>query len=109
VLHNQLDARGPLNATVIGSAGRIEIDATWYAATDFRLYNTENVLIESFPGRNIVGRGMQYQALALERVVQTGDLSYAPVTPEQSVAIMETLDTVRSQIGLRYPGETVQS
>ncbi len=53
----------------------------------------------------IEGRGMQYQALAAERYVADGtnDSDILPI--DETVAIMGTLDTVRSLIGVRYPGE----
>jgi hypothetical protein len=43
--------------------------------------------------------------MELERLVQTGKPSGDILPPSQSIAIMETLDEVRRQIGLKYPGE----
>jgi hypothetical protein len=52
----------------------------------------------------VPGRGMQYQAEEVARLVAVGGVSQI-MPPAQSVAIMQTLDEVRRQIGLRYPGE----
>ena len=48
---------------------------------------------------------MQLQALELERLVREGRSSVDVLSPGESVAIMGTLDEVRRQIGLVYPGE----
>jgi hypothetical protein len=48
---------------------------------------------------------MQFQADEIERLVAAGSLAGDILPPEESVAIMQTLDTIRGQIGLRYPGE----
>jgi hypothetical protein len=48
---------------------------------------------------------MQFQADELERLVAAGELAGTILPPAQTVAIMGTLDRVREQIGLRYPGE----
>ncbi len=61
-------------------------------------------MIEHFD-EPVVGRGMHFQALELERLVREGSTSGSIMPPSQSVAIMETLDEVRRQIGLRYPGD----
>ena len=48
---------------------------------------------------------MQFQAAELERIVASGTLEDDILPPSQSVAIMESLDEIRSQIGLTYPSE----
>ena len=61
-------------------------------------------MLESYES-HIDGRGMQFQALAAERYVASGanDSDILPI--DETVAIMGTLDEIRRQIGLRYPGE----
>jgi hypothetical protein len=39
------------------------------------------------------------------RRIDAGETASPMMTPEQSVAIMGVMDAVRSQIGLRFPGE----
>ena len=53
----------------------------------------------------VEGRGMQYQALAAERLIGEGrtDSDILPIA--ETVAIMETLDEIRELVGVRYPGE----
>lgn len=98
------DSAGPNRASVVGTTGRIEIDRVWYAPTSFRVYDTANTLLESFDGA-VAGRGMQFQADEIERLITGGMTAGQIMPPAQSVEIMATLDEVRAQIGLRYPGE----
>jgi predicted dehydrogenase len=98
------DSAGPNRASVVGTKGRIEIDQVWYSPTTFRVYDNDNTLIETFDG-SVEGRGMQFQADEAERLIAGGLTAGEIMPPSQSVEIMRTLDEVRAQIGLRYPGE----
>jgi predicted dehydrogenase len=104
VLHTALDTLGPNTAAIIGTAGRIEVDSVWYTATGFTVYDGRGHEIERFDS-DVSGRGMQYQAEELERLAGLGDTTGTILPPGQSVRIMEVLDEIRDQIGLRYPGE----
>ncbi|MET0297083.1 MAG: Gfo/Idh/MocA family oxidoreductase [Microbacterium sp.] len=95
---------GPNAATVIGTEARIDIDRVWYNQSSFRVTTPDGTVLETYDVE-IEGRGMQYQALAAERYIAAG-LSDSDVLPiDEVVAIMDSLDTVRDIIGLRYPGE----
>lgn len=98
-----LDCAGPNGAIVYGSKARIEIASVWYMPTSFRIIDQNGVVIEDF-AQEVSGRGMQFQAFEMEALVRAGRNSTI-LSPEQSLAIMEVLDTVRKQIGLAYPGE----
>ncbi len=98
------DSAGPNRASVVGTMGRIEIDRVWYSPTSFRVYDTDNTLIETFDGA-VEGRGMQFQAEEAEHLIASGLTASTIMPPAQSVEIMATLDEVRAQIGLKYPGE----
>jgi predicted dehydrogenase len=104
LLHAALDTLGPNRAAVIGTLGRIEIDPVWYTATTFTVYDENNSVVERFD-QPVVSRGMQYEAEALERIVASGSLAGDELPPAETVAIMETLDEIRRQIGLVYPSE----
>lgn len=104
LLQAALDARGPMRASIIGAKARIEIQGVWYEPSSFDVYDRNNVAIEHFAWP-VVGRGMQYEALEVERCIRDGRIASDLMPPAQSVAIMQILDSVREQIGLRYPGE----
>jgi predicted dehydrogenase len=103
VLTCTMEAASPVAAVIVGTTARIEIDTTWYAPTTFRLITTEDETTEyDEPWR---GRGMQYEAAEVARCLRAGLLE-SPVLPlAETVAIMSTMDEIRRQIGLTYPGE----
>jgi predicted dehydrogenase len=103
LLSTALDARGPNTATITGTNGRIEIDTVWYNPTTFIHFDKDGGVVERY-AHPVVGRGMQYQAWELERLVAAGVTGNDILSPSQSVQVMEALDTVRAQIGLTYPG-----
>jgi predicted dehydrogenase len=96
--------RGPNVAAVVGTDGRIEVDSVWYTATGLRVYDGAGTLIQDVRPA-VEGRGMQFQAAEAERLVSAGQIASAVLPPEETVAIMATLDQIREQIGLRYPNE----
>jgi hypothetical protein len=51
----------------------------------------------------VSGRGMQYEASEVERLIAEGVTESARMTLTDSVAVMTTMDTVRGQMGVRYP------
>lgn len=95
---------GPTRAAVICSNGRIEIAQPWYAHTVFTVFDLEGQEIEKFEG-SIEGRGMQFQALEVERCIQAELSESAVMKVSESVQIMHVLDTIRQQIGLVYSGD----
>jgi predicted dehydrogenase len=99
------DTAGRNIATIHGTEGRVEVDGVFYAPTSFRRYDVKNEVVETYTSE-VTGRGMQYQAAELERLVAAGLVAGTILPPSQTVAIMTCLDTIRQQIGLRYPSES---
>jgi len=97
-------AAGPVTAYVTGTEAHIEIDASWYEATSFRVVRPDGEVIEQYASE-VDGRGMQYQALAAERIIAEGRRDSEVLPIAETVAIMGGLDEIRRQIGVRYAGE----
>lgn len=95
---------GPNTAHIVGTEARIDIDRVWYTPTSFRVTAPDGTVIEEFTS-DVEGRGMQFQALAAEEIIASGRTDSDRLPIDESVAIMQTLDEVRGQIGLRYPQE----
>ena len=102
--YSSSETRGPNTAVVLGTEGRIDIDAVWYAPAAVTVRNAEGEVVERFD-QPVSGRGMQYQAAEVERLLLSGQTASPLMTPEDSVAVMATMDAVRAAIGVRYPGE----
>jgi predicted dehydrogenase len=103
VLTCTMEAASSVTAEIVGTKARIEIDRTWYAPTTFRLITTAGEVTEYDEPSE--GRGMQHEAAELGRCLRAGLLESPDLPLAESVAIMTTMDEVRAQIGLRYPGE----
>lgn len=97
-------AAGPNTATVVGSDGRIEIDRVWYNQTSFSVFDRMGNLTMRYDDK-IESRGMHFQALEVEDCVRSGRLQSDVMSLDESIEIMEVLDEVRRQVGVRYPGE----
>lgn len=97
-------AAGPNTAHIVGTEARIDIDKVWYSPTTFRLVAPDGAVLEAYES-HIEGRGMQYQALAAERYIASGQNDSDILPLDETVAIMDTLDEIRRQICLVYPGE----
>jgi predicted dehydrogenase len=97
-------AAGSNTATVIGSHGRIEIDRVWYNQASFTVFDQLGSAIERYETK-IETRGMQFQALEVERCVAAGLSQSERMSLDESIQIMSVLDEIRRQIGVSYPGE----
>ncbi|MCX7520934.1 Gfo/Idh/MocA family oxidoreductase [Microbacterium sp. STN6] len=99
------NTKGPNTASILGTNGRIDIDAVWYSPTTFRVYNGSGDVIEAWEN-TVPERGMQFQADEAERLIHDGAIASSILSPAESVSIMQTLDEVRRQIGVVYPAES---
>jgi len=97
-------AAGTNSAEILGTLARIDIEGVWYSPTTFRVVLPDGTVQEEYTS-DVAGRGMQYEALAAERLVRDGNLEGDILPIAESVAIMGTLDEIRAQIGVRYPRE----
>jgi predicted dehydrogenase len=98
------ETAGPNTAVVLGTQGRLELDAVWYAPTAVTLRDAAGEVVERVV-EPVSGRGMQHQAAELERLLATGSTVSPLLTPQATIEVMQTLDAVRASLGVRYPGE----
>jgi predicted dehydrogenase len=103
VLTCTLSARSSTSASIIGTEARIEIDSVWYQPSTFRVVTRTGEVTEY--DEPCEPRGMQYEAAELHRCVRAGLLESPSLPLTETVSIMDTMDEIRAQIGLRYPGE----
>ncbi len=103
LISTALDARTANTASITGTKGRIDI-ADW---ADGRLPAKLTLLDGTtqsldFPRE---GKGLRLQAAEVGRRLRAGEKE-SPVMPlDETLSIMRTLDLIRQQVGLRYPGE----
>ena len=89
-------------ATVIGTSGRIEVK-NWWRPTDLTLHRDGRE--PEFVSVPCSLNGYNYEALEVNRCLREGVLESETMSLDETLAVMTTLDTVRAQWGLRYPGE----
>ena len=103
VLTTTLITGTPCRATIAGTLGRIEIDRTFYNPATMRLVMQDGITTE-YPN-TYKGHGLREQAAELERMVRNGEIESPLLTHKMSIEILQSLDEIRNQIGLRYPFE----
>jgi predicted dehydrogenase len=102
-----MSAVTPCTAVVAGTEARLELTGPFYnARSTIRLVGrTNDVLDERAGGLADDVRGFSYEAAEFARCLVAGETE-SPVMPQATtLRVMETMDEVRRQIGLRYPGE----
>ncbi|MEW1681717.1 Gfo/Idh/MocA family oxidoreductase [Streptomyces sp. NPDC093594] len=102
--YSSMETKGTNTAVVLGTKARVEIDSVWYFPAVVTVRDVQGQVLERFD-RQVTGRGMQYQAAEAERLIAAGEVESPLMTHQQSIAVMATMDAVREQIGVRYPGE----
>lgn len=90
----------PRSAVICGTNGMIQLDH-FYAASGFDLWRSRRLAEQvSAP---YTGHGLAPQAAEVMRCRREG-LTESPLVPlSATVAVLRTLDQVRSQVGIRYP------
>jgi predicted dehydrogenase len=103
LISTTLEARTPCAAWIAGTEARIEVDGTFYAPSAYTLIQRDGTRERrEFP---FEGHGLRMQAAEVARCVRAG-LTESTVLPHAEIlSIMATMDEIRSQIGLVYPGE----
>ena len=103
ILNTTMLEQTPCRAVVAGVNGRLEIDRVFYSPTSMRVSLFDGT-VKQYPN-TYVGHGIREQAEEFKQLVLSGKQQNELLNWKDTVDIMKTLDTVRSQIGLRYPFE----
>ncbi|WP_062292880.1 Gfo/Idh/MocA family protein [Demequina phytophila] len=101
-LTTTMEARTPCMALIGGTEGRIEVQDTFYAPTSFTVKRLDGT---SWTYDGDVPNGFQFEAAEVARRIHAGDTESPLLTLDQSIEVMEIMDEVRMQVGLRYPNE----
>jgi len=103
MLASAVQTETPHQAVINGTAGRITIHRHFWQPRRLTLeiYGKESSEIEM----PIVGNGYNYQVDEVHACLRAGKLESSIMPLDESLDIMETMDTLRAQWGLRYPME----
>jgi predicted dehydrogenase len=103
VLHTALQTDTAIEATVMGTLGRIRVHSPWFYGTTLTISHEDrkDETIE-MPYK---GNGYNFEAAEVMRCLREGKLE-SPVMPlDETMAIMQTLDAIRAQWNFKYPME----
>lgn len=107
----------PVEAEIIGTEGYIKIHQPWInprvvtlakpvrpgvtarLIVEGNLYDTQTVHVPT------VENGYNYEAVEVGQCLRAGQLESSAMPLDESLDIMQTLDTIRTQWGLTYPNE----
>ncbi|MFT2097291.1 Gfo/Idh/MocA family protein [Marinomonas sp. 2405UD66-6] len=104
-LEASLISYNPNRAVLSGSKGYIEIASEWFKAKSCRIVtgeDQERAVEFDFPGN-----GYQFEVDEVNRCLEEGLLQSPNHSWQDSLELMATLDEIRQDIGLFYPGEEV--
>lgn len=92
----------PQDAYIIGTEGTLRIHAPWWQSKklSMRIGKREKVIKLPFQGN-----GFSFEAEEVMSCLREGRLESEVMPLDESLAIMKTMDTIRTQWGLRYPME----
>jgi predicted dehydrogenase len=101
VVTTSLAAASNNPAVIYGTEARLELDGWFYVPTSFRVTAHDGTVLESYdPPAG--GRGMEHEAIEVGRCLAEG-LTESPIMPlSDTLAVMQTMDEIRRQIGLDY-------
>jgi predicted dehydrogenase len=103
VLSTAIRTNTSQEATILGTEGSIRIHAPWWASQTLtlRLPKQEDQVIE-LPFQ---GNGYSHEAAEVARCIRAGKLESEIMPLDETLSIMQTLDRIRAEWGLRYPME----
>ena len=101
-LHTTLLAMTPTVAAIWGTEGFVEVSGKFYRPTSFTVHRRG---AEPRHASYVEDHGLHHEAAEVARRVAAGDTESPRMTWQGTLEVLRTLDEVRAQVGVRYPGE----
>jgi predicted dehydrogenase len=103
VLHTGLQTNTAVEATVMGTKGRIRVHSPWFYGTTLTISREEHEdEVISLPYK---GNGYNFEAAEVMRCLRAGKLESDVMPLDETLTIMQTLDAIRAQWDFKYPME----
>ena len=90
----------PKEARIIGTKGSIHIPRFWEATSATLAVNGKEPVHIEIPFKE---NGFEYQTIEVVKCLQEGKLESDVMPLDESLSIVQTMDTIRDQWGLEYP------
>lgn len=103
ILHTALRTSTVHEATVMGTEGKIRVHSPWFYGTTLTLsIEGRDDEVISLPYE---GNGYNFEAAEVNKRLREGKLESEIMPLDETLALMQTMDTIRAQWGLKYPME----
>ena len=89
-------------ARISGTGGAIDVPAFMHCPESLTITTSTGVERRDTP---IVGQGLRYQVGEVHRCLRSGALESPAIPHSETLSLAATMDRMREQIGVRYPGE----
>ena len=99
-------ARSACTASICGTEGRLDVGGVFYMPTWVRLLDRDGQVLDQYDSTgDVAHHGLRYEAAEAARCLAAGHAE-SPLLPlADTLAVMEAMDAVRAQLGVRFPGE----
>lgn len=102
-LYTAIRTETPHEATIMGEKGHIRIHTHFWCPQKMTLtLEGKDPEVIEMP---MESNGYQYEAIEVMRCIRAGELESPVIPHNETISILKTLDTIRLQWGLKYPGE----
>ncbi len=105
VLNFAIRTSTPHEVVLSGTEGTIRINQQWWAPSSLTLSRPGAEDQQFAPAA--IGNGYAHEAVEVQRCLGEGRTESAIMPLDETASIMRTMDRLREQWGLRYPGESV--
>jgi len=102
VLSSAVRTNTPQEARIDGTQGRLRLDGFWHATRATLFVDGKEPEVVELPFR---GNGYECEAEEVGRCLREGKLESDVLPLSETLSIMETMDELRRQWGLKYPTE----
>ncbi|MGB1251097.1 MAG: Gfo/Idh/MocA family protein [Candidatus Promineifilaceae bacterium] len=92
----------PHEATIMGSEGMIKLHAPWWVSATLSVNRGGDEEIHTLP---FLGNGYTHEAIEVGNLIRSGKLESDVIPLAESIQIMETMDALRAEWGIKYPME----
>jgi predicted dehydrogenase len=103
LLYVSLHSRRSPDMEILGTRGRVRIEAPIFRPSRLTIWDETGV--EKMADYPLRGSGYGYQVLAVQEALRAGRTQSEIMSWADTLAVMRSLDAVRAQLGLVYPGE----
>lgn len=98
-----LRSHSPSEVIFMGTDGILKLNAPIYRPSGITIQRSDGR--QEFFEAELIGNGYNYQAEEVIRCLKTGRLESDIIPQEDTLSVMELMDSIRAQWGLRYPME----